>query len=132
MKQTLVELHTLRSSERGGARLKLLIVIVILGAIGYAGYLFVPVKYHEYLFKDLMDRDVDVATTQADPVAWLKGQLTRNAPDYNVPADAVITTSRENSQVVVRVQFTRAIELPGYTYQYEFDHTAKSTTFLNK
>ena len=132
MKQTLVESHTLRSGERGGARLKFLIVIVILGVIGYVGYLFVPLKYHEYLFKDRMQSDANVATTQADPVAWVKDQLTKNAADYGVPADAVITANRENSQVIVTVQFTRAIELPGYTYDYKFDYTAKSTTYLNK
>jgi hypothetical protein len=30
----------------------------------------------------------------------------------------------------VRVQYVTPIEFPGYTYNYEFDHTVKSTAFL--
>jgi hypothetical protein len=58
-------------------------------------------------------------------------QLTDIAKEYNIP-DAVITPSiTENHQVIVRVQYTRQIQFPGYTYNYEFDHTAKSTTFFS-
>jgi hypothetical protein len=32
--------------------------------------------------------------------------------------------------VQVRVQFTRPISFPGFTYSYNFDYTAQSTTFL--
>jgi len=47
-----------------------------------------------------------------------------------VPPDAVITPSQQDNRMEVRVQFTRPIELPGYTYRYEFDYTAKSTSFI--
>jgi len=36
---------------------------------------------------------------------------------------------RSDNQMTVRVQFTRPISFPGYTYNYEFDYTAKSTSF---
>ncbi len=39
------------------------------------------------------------------------------------------TVQRDN-RLEVRVQFVRPIEFPGYTYNYEFDHTVKSTAFL--
>ena len=131
MSQTLVASHTSRSGERGNSRLKFLLVIVILGVVGYAGYLFIPIKYHEYLFKDLMQHDVDVAVAANYPASWVKDQLAKSAPEYTVPADAVIEPTQQENRMEVRVRFTRAIELPGYTYQYEFDHTAKSTTFLS-
>ena len=130
MNQTLVEWRASRSSERGGARLKFLIVILILGALAYAGYLYVPVAYQSYLFKDLMQRDVDMALAQGYPASWVSDQLKKSAADYGVPADASITPAQRDSRVTVRVQFTRPIELPGYTYHYEFDHTANSTNFL--
>ena len=130
MNETFVEWQTSRSAERGGARLKFLIVILVIGATAYAGYLYVPVAFQAYLFKDLMQHDVDVAVTQNYPASWVKDQLAKSAAEYSVPSDAVITPAQENSQIVVRVQFTRPIELPGFTYHYEFDHTAKSTTFL--
>jgi len=50
------------SGERGSARLNFLIVMAILAAVAYAGYLYVPVAYHAYLYKDLMQNRVDAAT----------------------------------------------------------------------
>jgi len=130
MNPTFVEQQASRSGERGGARLKFLIVIVILGAVAYAGYLYIPIQFDAYRFKDLMQRDVDMAVAQGSPASWVVDQLTKSAAEYNVPPDAVITPTQQDNRMEVRVQFTRPIELPGYTYRYEFDYTAKSTSFI--
>lgn len=130
MNQTLVKAQPARRGERGGARLKFIIVLLIVGATAYAGYLYIPVAYDAYLFKDLMKHDVDVAVAQGYQPSWVKDQLVKSSPEYNVPSDAVITPTQQDSRVAVRVQFTRIIEFPGYNYRYEFDHTAKSTDFL--
>jgi hypothetical protein len=119
-------------SERGSARLKFLVVVVVLGIIAYAGYLYIPVAYNAYLFKDLMHTQVDAAVALGHPPSWVEEQLRRSAGDYDVPPDAVITSTLQDKRMEVRVQFTRPIEFPGYTYQYEFDYTAKSGTFLTK
>jgi len=118
------------ASEHGGARLKFIIVALVLILIAYSGYVFLPVAYDAYLYKDLMQHDVDVASVAGYPPTWVKDQLTKSAGEYNVPADAVITPTQAENRVIVRVQFTRPIQFPGYTYNYEFDHTAKSTAFL--
>jgi hypothetical protein len=131
MNQTLVEWQRARVGERGGARLKFVIVILIVGAIAYAGYLYVPIAYQAYLFKDVMQSKVDLASSQGYPATWVSDQLKKSAAEYEVPADAVISPSQQDNRITVRVQFTRPIELPGYTYRYEFDYTAKSTTFLS-
>jgi hypothetical protein len=130
MNQTLVEWQTRRSSERGGARLKFLIVVLVVGAMAYSGYLFIPIWYQSYLFKDLMQHNVDVASTQGYKTSWVSDQLRKSAAEYSVPADAVITPAQEDNRITVKVQFSRPVELPGYTYQYEFDYTAKSSAFL--
>jgi|SRR5215831_16819169 len=119
-----------RKTERGGSRLKFIIVLLIIGSVAYGAYLYIPVQFDAFRFKDLMQHDVDVAATQGYPTSWITDQITRNLSDYNVPANAIITPSKEDSRVVLRVQFTRPIEFPGYTYQYEFDHTVKSTDFF--
>ena len=121
-----------RTSERGGARLKFLVVAVILGALAYAGYQYVPVAYQAYLFKDLMQQRVDAAAALGRPPTWVKDQLSKSAPEYNVPADAEIEPAKQGDRIEVRVRFSRPIEFPGYVYQYEFDHTAKSTEFSFK
>lgn len=121
-----------RSGERGGSRLKFLIVMAILGTIAYAGYYYVPVAYNAYLYKDLMQTKVDAAAALAYPPAWVTDQLTKSGPEYEVPPEAVITATQENDRMKVSVQFSKPIEYPLYTYVYEFDHTAQSVQFLGK
>ena len=119
-------------NEHGGARLKLVVFIIVFGVIIYAGYLYIPVAVDAYYFKDVMQNMVNQAAAQGSPSTWVKDQLVKSEPDYHVPPEAVITATQEEKRQKVRVQFTRPISLPGYTYNYEFDYTAQSTTFLTK
>ena len=119
-----------RSGERGNANLKFLIVITLLGATAYAAYLYVPVAFQANTYKDLMQHYADVAATQGYPPSWASEQLMKSAPEYEIPANAIITPVRRDNRIEVRVQYVRVIEFPGYTYNYEFDHTVKSTAFL--
>jgi hypothetical protein len=119
-----------RSSERGSSQVKFLLVMAVLGCLGYAAYLFIPAAYQNYIFKDLMQHDVDVAAASGYPPSWVGDQLVKSLPEYEIPNDAIITPSQSENRIAVRVQFTRQIKFPGYVYQYEFDHTVRSTAFL--
>ena len=118
------------SSERGGARLKFIIAITVFAVVVYVGYLYIPVAVDAYSFKDVMQNKVDLAATQGYETTWVTDQLIKSKPEYHVPENAIISPTRQDNQMQVRVQFTRPISFPGYTYEYEFDYTAKSTTFL--
>ena len=119
-----------RPGERGGARLKFTIVMVVLAIVVYVGYLYIPIAYDAYYFKDVMQNKVDMAATQGYETVWVRDQLVQSGPEYNVTTDAIITPTQSDNRVMVRVQFTRPIQIPGYTYNYDFDYTAKSTAFL--
>ena len=121
---------TRRSNERGSARLKFLIVVVILAAVGYAGYLYVPIAYQAYRFKDLMQHDADVAAANGYQPTWVNDQLKKSLAEYSIPSDAVITSVQKDNRIEVRVQYSRLVPFPGYPYVYEFDDTVKSTAFL--
>jgi len=120
-----------RSGERGSANLKFMIVMLVLGASAYAGYLYIPVALQAHAFKDLMQHYADVTAAQGYTPSWAGAQLAKSAAEYEVPANAIITPAQRENRVEVRVQFVREIEFPGYTYNYEFDHTVKSTAFLS-
>ena len=121
-----------RKSERGSARLKFLVVVIVIGIVAYAGYMYVPVAYNAYLFKDLMQQKANAAVGLGHPPTWVKEQLVKSAPDYNIPTDIEITSTVQDKRMEVRAQYSQPIALPGYTYQYDFDHTVKSTDFLLK
>ena len=119
-----------RSGERGNANLKFVIVMAILTVTAYAGYLYVPIALQANAFKDLMQHYADVGASQGYAPAWAAEQLIKSAPEYDIPLNATFTPSQRDNRVEVRVQFVREIECPGFTYNYEFDYTAKSTAFL--
>ena len=116
--------------ERGSARLKFILVMVVFAIVVYVGYQYIPVAYDAYYFKDVMQNKVDMAATQGFETSWVTDQLVKSRSEYHVPPEAIITPARNENRMEVRVQFTRPISFPGYTYNYEFDYTAKSTTFL--
>lgn len=116
--------------ERGGARLKLIIFLVIVAIVGYAGYMYIPVAVDAYYFKDAMQNKVNLAAAQGHDGAWLADQISKSKSEHNVPDDAVITPAQKEGRMEVRVQFTRPISTPLFTYNYDFDYTAQSTTFL--
>ena len=120
-----------RSGERGSATLKFVIVMAILFTSAYGGYLYVPVAYQAHMYKDLMQHYVDVAASQGYQPSWAVEQLVKNAAEYEIPANAIITPTLKDNRIEVRVQYVRVVEFPGYTYTYEFDYTARSTAFLS-
>lgn len=116
--------------ERGGARLKLIIFLAIVAIVGYAGYMYIPVAIDAYYFKDAMQNKVNLAAAQGYDGAWLTDQISKSKSEYHVPEDAVITPMLKEGRMEVRVQFTRPISFPAYTYNYNFDYTAQSNSFL--
>ena len=124
--------HENRRRERGGARFNFVIVALILIVGGYVGYQYVPVAFKAYQYKDQMQQDANKAAALGKPAEDLRKQLAADGPEYGVPPDAVITVQQHEGRMEARVQFTRPIELPGYTYQYDFDHTVKSDALLSK
>ena len=118
------------NNELGGARLNLIILLVVFAVIIYAGYLYVPVAIDAYYFKDSMQNKVNLAAAQGYDTAWVSDQVSKSRAEFHVPDDAVITPAQNEGRMQVRVQFARPISFPGFTYNYNFDYTAQSTSFL--
>lgn len=120
----------MRSNEQGSARLKFIIAMTVFAIVVYIGYMYIPVAVDAYYFKDAMQSKVNAAAVQGYETSWIKDQLEKSRAEFNVPPEAIITPVKQDNQMQVRVQFTRPIPFPGYIYNYEFDYTAKSTSFI--
>jgi hypothetical protein len=119
-----------KNSQLGGARLKLVIALAVIAVVAYVGYIYIPVAVDAYYFKDAMQNKVNLAAAQGYDASWISDQLSKSKAEYHVPDDAVISPAQKEGRMEVRVQFTRPISFPGFTYNYNFDYTAQSTSFL--
>lgn len=122
------------SSELGNARVKLIIFGLVVALAVYCGAQYIPVAYNAAAFKDLMRQKVNesVLTNRggATPSEWVAAQLRAVAPDYGIPADALIEAESRERRVVLRVQYTKPVAFPFYVYSYQFEHTVTSSSFF--
>ena len=121
-----------RAAERGGARFNFIVLVLVIGVAAYSAYNYAPVAYDAYLFKDYMQETVNKAAYPPGQTAgWVEQQLRAAAKDYDLPPDMQVNVQHQNGRIAARVTWTRPVSLPGYTYQYNFDHTAQSSGFIN-
>jgi len=127
-----------RSSERGSAGTKFLMIAVILFLIGNAAVNYIPVAYDGASFKEQMDAAVVkalAASGQMKPLDIATGTVRRAATDYNVPADAFVEVKPVNGVIQAHVVFQKKVNiLPFgiYKYDYNFDYVARPVGFLLK
>lgn len=114
--------------ERGGARFNFLIVMAIVAVLGYLGYQGVPVLYQSRNFETFMQDTVNTAAITDKKPAWVEQQLKTALPDYDVPPEAVVTSTINRGRIEAQVQFTRTIPMIVTQYKYDFDKTVHSAT----
>ncbi len=118
--------------ERGGSGLNLLVVLLVLGAAAYCAYQYAPVAYSAALFRDFMEETVNKAAyPPGQTTTWVETQLRANAKENDLPPDMRLEVQNQNGKIVAHAQWTKPIRLPGYVYEYKFDHTARSSGFIN-
>ncbi len=117
-----------RHGERGGARLKFLIIFSLVALTAYIGYQYIPVAFQSYQYRDYMQQSVDKGAAMGRTHDWVREQLVKSAREYGVPENANIIIDQNEGAMQARVQFKRPISVPGYTYEYAFDHTVKSSS----
>lgn len=128
-----------RHNERGGAGVKLTIILVILFLVAHGGYNYVPVAYSAESFKSEMYTAVVQGLAMPGrgmtPVDAVRERVKRAAKSNDIPEDAVMDVKMVNKVVQAHVVYTKSVDilpLGIYTYDYHFDHTATPTGFLLK
>jgi len=118
--------------ERGGARFNFVLVALLIALAGYSAYNYAPAAYSAYRYKDYMQEIVNKAAyPPGQSSEWVEQQLRAAAKEYGVPEDAEISVRNEAGRIAAHVTWTRPVQLPGYLYRYNFDHTARSSGFVN-
>ncbi len=129
--------ETDRTSERGGAGAKLLIILTALILAGHAGINYVPVAYAGESFK----QDMQTAVVQGlatpiragKPTDFVKTKIERAARANDIPQDAFIEVKQNGKVIQAHVFYSQTVNLLPFgmfKYEYVFDHTATPTGFL--
>jgi len=128
-----------QKSERGGAGVKLTIVLLVLFLLAHAGYNYIPVAYDGESFKQEMQtaviQGVALPGSNLTAVDVIKSKIYKAAANNNVPSNALVEVKPFNNIVRARVSYTKQVNiLPFgiYKYNYQFDNTATPTGFLFK
>ena len=127
-----------RSSERGSAGVKLVLVFLVLGLLANAGINYIPVAYQGASFRQEMDTAVVKAlraSGRINPLDTVTASIRRASFDYEIPDDAYIEVKPVNGVVEAHVAYQRQVNmLPFgmYKYNYDFDYTAKPVGYLLK
>jgi heme A synthase len=127
-----------RSSERGAAAVKIVLVFLVLILGGYAGANYVPVAYNGASFRQEMDTAVVKALGSSGnikPMDVVVASITKATRDHDLPQDTFVDIRPVNGVIHAHVSYTQKVNmLPFglYRYDYNFDHTAKPTGYLLK
>lgn len=127
-----------RSSERGGAGVKLLLVLLVLFLIANAGYQFIPVAYAgESLKQDMQTAVIQglAVPSKTSPVDLVKKRIWASIESNNIPSDAFVDVKAGNNSINAHVYYVKEVPLLPfgiYNYKYQFDHTATPVGFLTK
>ena len=127
-----------RHGERGSARIKFFLVLLIIVVVGNALINYIPVAYQGESFKQEMQTIVvqgtALPTNGANPVEVMKSKLNQAAKTYELPP-AQIHVKNVNNVMQAHVSYSKDVGIIPfgiYTYHYQFSHTATPTGFLMK
>src|SRR5215218_10343021 len=127
-----------RTSERGSAGVKFLLIVLVLGLAANAGFNYVPVAYQGASFQQEMDTAVVKAlgsSGRINPLEVVKASIQKASKDYDIPVDAFVDIKPVNGVVEAHVVYQRKVDmLPFgmYRYDYNFDYLARPVGYLLK
>ena len=127
-----------RSSERGGAGVKFLLVALVLMLCANAGYNYIPVAYEGANLRQEMDTAVVkglAASGRMKPVDVVQASITKAIRENDVPADAFVEIKQTGAAVQAHVVYTKMVPmLPFglYNYSYDFNYLATPSGYLIK
>ena len=132
------KLNSNRSSERGSATWKFILVFLVILLAAHAGWNYVPVAYQGASFKQEMDTAVVKglgASGRIKPMDAVTASIRKASNDYGIPDDAYVDIKPVNGVVEAHVVYDQPVNmLPFglYKYNYSFDYVARPVGYLLK
>ena len=121
-------LRNRRERQKGEGQFGCLVGIVILLVAGVLAYKLIPVKVKAADMRDTIVDEAKSAGQHDEPV--IRRNILQKAKDLNFPVeDENIEIKRKSTYVIIDVKYTVPVDLPGYTYNWNFHHHAENPIF---
>ncbi len=118
-------------SDCGAGKAGCLLGVLVIFALGYLGFKFLPPIINNYQFQDAVDELASFSlvrsgtSTTENPTETLRTEILKKAQEMGLPIDKEDVIVRlGNDRVEVTIMYVQPIKMPGYTYNYNF--TVKS------
>lgn len=92
---------------------------------------YLPVAWRARVLQDEMQMTVNQAAALNRPIDWAEKQIRASIKDNNLPPDAYVLTRRDGAYIEANVQFAQSIPLPGYTYNFQYNRSVRSSAGLS-
>ncbi len=111
--------------ERGGARLKAVVWLVVFVALVYLGVKIVPVYFSNYQLEDSIRVEARFATVQRRAEEDIRSDIYRKIQDLDIPARREdIRVQSTDRGVRISVDYTVEVDLLGYKLRLQFNPSA--------
>ena len=103
-------------------------LLALLAVVGIAAKL-VPIKIRSAELYDFMEEQAMFAGRAS--AETLKKRILERAVDLELPLDKKnLTVERRGGRIRMRATYTVPVELPGYTYYWDFEHIIDRPVFV--
>jgi hypothetical protein len=103
-------------------------LLVLLAVVGVAAKL-IPIKIRSAELYDYMEEQALFAGRSGTET--LKKRILERAKDLDLPLDKKnLKVERRGGRIQIRATYTVPVELPGYTYYWEFEHMIDRPIFV--
>lgn len=109
------------SGEKGGARLKTLVVLLMAFALVYGAIKIVPIYVTNYQLQDSMQEEATFASVNRKSADNIKSDLQKKLHDLGITADPnSMEVSSDAGNVAISFEYTVPVDLTVYQLQLHF------------
>src|SRR5579863_4751412 len=112
-----------QNGQKGGAKINLLITLIILGSMIFAGVKVIPVYFANYQFQDSLNSESRFALTGYPKRSMddVRNDIFKKAQDLGIPAKKEdIQVSMDNGYVSISLDYSVPIDLAVYQFTLQF------------
>ena len=126
VKSSQEKITDVRWGERGGARLRLLVFLLIFGTIAYVGWKTIPPYVAEYELEDWMRTQTPYFLVNHMPDDTLRDTIMKELQDRDIPAGKDDVKIQSNNARLIKYEVDYSVPLDFGFYQTALHFSAKS------